>query len=178
MAQAKVRLIAVYCEIAMNSYDPHDHAFRCAVPAEHGEAWLVVGWHRHPVRVTELSRNGFTIQVRNKTYAKCREGKKALLHYQGEIWEVVCTSTFRMVDDYAEISLHRLADRTKVRGPRSSLCSLLPIANVTADPVLPLALLVSFLFACLALPGMGDSLGTAPKIRKVVQDVWRSTAGR
>lgn len=153
------------------------HAFRCSVVPENSAARLTMGWRNYKVRVIDTSREAFTLEVDAKTYGRIKEGTKAVLEYNQEHWEVQCTALFQMLNGQLNVSMARVKDCSRVRGPRPTFWSLLPVANATADPVLPLALLLSLLFACVALPGMGDSIGTAPKIRKAVQDVWRRTLG-
>jgi hypothetical protein len=152
-------------------------AFRCTVLPEQSAAQLRLGWSVRPVRVIDTSREAFTLDVDQSTFRRIKEGRQGMLHFQGETWEVVCTAVFQLVDDQFHVSMARIRDCTAVRGPKTTFWSLLPMTNAAANPTLPLAMLLSLLFACLALPGMGDSLGTAPQIRKVVQDIWRRTTG-
>jgi hypothetical protein len=153
------------------------HAFRCTVVPENSAACLTIGWRQHKVRVIDTSREAFTLEVNPNTFAKVTEGSRAVLDYNDESWEVQCIALFQMLNGQLNVSMARIRECSKIRGPRATFWSLLPMANATRDPVLPLALLLSLLFACVALPGMGDSIGTAPKIRKAVQDVWRKTLG-
>lgn len=152
-------------------------AFRCSVDPAQSAGRMRLGWRAHNVRVIDTSRDAFTVQVSATTFYRFHEGSRAVLEFNGETWDVQCTALFRMIDDRYHLTMARVKDRTTVCGPKSSWWSLLPGTGTAKDPVLPLALLVSFLLACVALPGMGDSLGTAPKIRKVVQDVWRRATG-
>jgi hypothetical protein len=152
-------------------------AFRCTVLPEQSAASLRVGMSRRRVRVTDTSRDAFTLDVDYATFRRLKEGCRATLEFQGETWEVECTATFQLIDEQYHVSMARIRDRTRVRGPKTTFWSLLPTTNAASSPALPLALLLSFFFACVALPGMGDSLGTAPKIRKVVQDIWHRATG-
>jgi hypothetical protein len=161
----------------MTNGETNRSAFRCAVLPEQSAARLRLGMTSRPVRVTDTSREAFTLDVDYATFRRLAEGRRATLEYQGETWDVVCTATFQLMDQQYHVSLARVRDRTRVRGPKTTFWSLLPTTNAAASPALPLALLLSFLFACVALPGMGDSLGTAPKIRKIVQDIWHRATG-
>lgn len=148
-------------------------AYRCTVVPEQSAASLRLGWKNYPTRVIDTSRDAFTLQVDAQVFRKVKEGTRGVLEYHGEVWEVECAAVFRLMDDQYHISMLRRKDLTHVQVPKSSLWSIVPRPTNETDPVLPMALLVSFLFACVALPGMGDSLGTAPKIRKAIQDVWQ-----
>lgn len=148
-------------------------AYRCTVVPEQSAANLRLGWKNYSTRVIDTSRDAFTLEVDARVFQKVKEGTRGVLEYHGEVWDVECVAVFRLMDDQFHITMLRRNDRTHVRVPKSSLWAILPRPNNETDPVLPLALLVSFLFACVALPGMGDSLGTAPKIRKAIQDVWQ-----
>lgn len=161
----------------MTNSDINRAAFRCTVVPEQSAARLRLGWRTYAVRVVDTSREAFTLDVDRSIYSRLEEGRRGTLTYQDETWEVMCRAVFRHVDDQYHVSMARLRDCTRVRGPQPSFWSLLPRSNAESSPALPLALLLSLLFACVALPGMGDSLGTAPKIRKVVQDVWRRATG-
>jgi hypothetical protein len=152
-------------------------AFRCTVAPEQSAGRMQLGWRYHDVRVIDTSREAFTLQVSAATFRRIKEGSRAVLEFNGENLDVECKDLFRMMDERFHVTMARVRDRTTVRGPRTSFWSLLPTINTSTDPVLPLALLISFLLACVSLPGMGDSLGTAPLIRKAVQDVWRKTTG-
>ncbi len=153
-------------------------AYRCTVVPECSEGQLKAGWYSFPVRVIDTSREAFTLEVKPQAFRRLKEGARATLDFNDEMWEVECTAVFQLANGQYSVSMARVKDLTKIRGPRASLSSMLPVPNPTADPVLPLALLVAFLFACVALPGMGDRLGTAPKIRSAIQGAWRSTLGR
>lgn len=152
-------------------------AFRCTLIPEHSAGALRLGCRWQDVCVIDTSRDAFTLEVGAATFRRIREGTRAVLRHNGETWDVQCTALFQMVDERYHVTMARIRERTGVRGPKSSLWSLLPTINTSADPVLPLALLISFIIACIALPGMGDSLGTAPKVRQIVQDVWRKATG-
>ena len=152
-------------------------AFRCNVVPEQSAGSLRLGWRRYNIRVVDTSRDAFTLEVSAAVFGRIREGSRAVLETNGEVWDVECTALFRMIYDRYHVTMARIKDRTSVRGPKTTFGSLIPRLNVASDPVLPLALLVSFLIACVSLPGMGDTLGTAPKIRKAVQDAWRKTLG-
>lgn len=155
----------------------HQGAFRCTVVPEQSAARLRLRLRSHRVRVIDTSREAFTLEVDQAIFSRLKEGTRGTLEYQDEKWEVVCTAVFRLVENQFHVSMARISERTQIQGPKPTFRALLPKSNAESSPALPLALLLSFLFACVALPGMGDSLGTAPKIRKVVQDVWRRATG-
>lgn len=161
----------------MTNSDINRSAFRCTVVPEHSAARLWLGWRSYPVRLVDTSREAFTLDVDGDIFSRLKEGRRGILEFQGERWEVVCTAFYRHIDEQYHASMARVRDCTRVRAPKPSFWALLPRANAESSPALPLALLLSLLFACVALPGMGDSLGTAPKIRKAVQDVWRRAVG-
>ncbi len=152
-------------------------AFRCNVVPENSHGSMKVGWSWQDVRVLDTSRDAFTVEVKHSVFRRLKEGCRTVLRFNDEIWQVECTAVFQLVSGKISLTMTRIKDLTQMHGPKSNIWSVLPLPNPTADPVLPLALLISFLFACVALPGMGDTLGTAPKIRKVVQDVWRKSTG-
>jgi hypothetical protein len=72
------------------------------------------------------------------------------------------------------VVLERIAELTPVKmpSPWTTLFSLQISRNT--DPKFLLALMVAFIVVCLALPGIGDKLGTAPRIKNGVGTFLRA----
>ena len=149
-------------------------AFRCAIAPENSAAKLKVGGKQYDVSVLDTSRSGFTISLPSKQ-ANRLDGKKALeLRFRDEQWEVAKQSAYNESPAVTHVGLHRVRDLTKIEEPSSWGFTLLPKFASNTDPFFLLYLMVAFLVACICLPGVGDSLGTAPKVRKGIHSVLDS----
>ncbi len=144
-------------------------AFRCPVAPEKAGAQLKIGHKLHLVAVLDTSRDGFTLRADEGTASKLKDGGQYVLYFAGEIWEVRKESHYEDGGDIL-IGLRRLQEISKVKAP-SSWNWFSYQRKVQSDPALLLYLMLMFLFACIALPGMGDSLGTAPRIKSGIHVV-------
>ena len=81
--------------------------------------------------------------------------------------------SFSKVGDSCHVYFDRIRERTKIKVPRASFDYLLPKYDPRADPELLLFLTLALIVSVVSLPGIGDQLGTAPKVRKGVNAVWK-----
>jgi len=162
----------------MSSVETPSSAFRCPVPLERSAASLRLGWRDCPVNVIDTSRESFTVQVSRKLFRRFSEGTRAVLSFHGETWDVQCTALLQLADDKYHLSLLRLIDRSVMKTPRSSTGLFTSVAGKGYDPTLTIAMFAALVLACVALPGTGDKLGTAPVIRKALNHTWHMALGR
>ena len=147
-------------------------AYRCSVAPENSAAKLKIGHKFYDINVVDTSRNGFTVRVSNRTFGKLREGSKYVLRHAGETWLVSKQSHYNETDKSTQVGFARLQDLTPVEKPKTSLLQVFSSkAHGSSDPAFLLYLMLAFLFACVALPGMGDNLGTAPRIRDGIREI-------
>lgn len=156
-------------------------AFRCSIPPEHSAAKLKVGRRFHSVSIVDTSRNGFTLRAPTALANKLKLDSCYDLYFAGERWEVRLESRYSESSESMTMGCSRVRDLTKLRSPSSWCLPLLPKQDAQSDPTFLLYLILAFLVAVFCLPGMGDGLGTAPKVRKGVntlvdvgQDLWKN----
>lgn len=147
-------------------------AFRCTVAPENSAATLVVRGKKNPVRVLDTSREGFTIQVTEKIVSKLKRGKVYRLLFNGEDWQVAKESHYT-ADGKVNVGLQRLQEVTKIKVPNTWF-TFFKKSPTESDPTLVVYLMIAFLIACIAMPGLGDNLGTAPRLRDGIQMVFRA----
>lgn len=152
---------------------PHDDrgAFRCTIPPENAAARLKVGSKWHDVAIQDASRSGYTVQVPQRVAKKIKDNARYVLKYRGEEWEIERQSSFSDSDEHVNVGFSRIRELTKLTEPKSSIWSFVPQVSSQTDPTFLFFLMLAFLIACLSLPGVGDGLGTAPKIQKGVRSV-------
>lgn len=149
-------------------------AFRCAIPPENSSAQLKIGKKCYQVSVLDTSRTGFTVVAPNRVAKKLKEKAVYQLSFSGEKWEVGKRSSYRENDRDVHVGFHRIRELTKLKPPKSSLWDYAPKFDSNADPSFLMFLIVVFVIACVSLPGIGDGLGTAPKVRDGVRAVLGS----
>jgi hypothetical protein len=145
--------------------------YRCRVAAELAAGKLRVGWHRLDVLVDEKSIDGYTIRIKPQDLAKIKFQRKAwVLEHFEERSEVHPEWFLNHSGESIQMGLRRLADVTPL--PHAELSPLRCIFSVRAllrrvlgTPELLLGGAALILLMLLTLPGFGDQLGTAPRIR-------------
>lgn len=152
-------------------------AFRCAIAPEHSAAQLRIGRRKFQVNVLDTSRDSFTIRCSTRIASKIQRGSVVRLEFRGEKWTIERESLYNESAEFAHVGCRRVQDITPIRAPRSSLFpSLLPRFSTTNDPALMMYLLIAFMVACVSLPGLGDSIGTAPRIRDGLKAIMKSVS--
>lgn len=146
-------------------------SFRCAVASEDGAAQLKINGKLHNCQVTNTSREGFGIRIARKVGSGINHRTRMELLYRNEKWEVTKGWEFQDNDHEMAIGLARVREVSKLKSPSSMGFSLIPRISANTDPSFLVALLVAFLLTCLCLPGIGDNLGTAPKVRSGVNSM-------
>jgi len=152
--------------------DPQDAGFfRCPVQADQSKAVIRVGHRKAMAMVQETSIDGFTVLVPPKYGSVLKVGRPWLLEYQGARIEVHPQWFFNSPDGRVQMGLRRMRDLTPPEPIRRSL--LLRYAGRRyEDPSYSAAVFGGFvlaLFTLMALPGLGDSLGTANRIQSAVR---------
>jgi hypothetical protein len=150
-------------------------SYRCVIPAEVGAAKLKINGTLVECRVTDASRDAFGICISNK-YARKLLGRKPRLelYFRSERWRVSVHSHYQETDTLLNVGLDRVCELTKPRLPSGfgGICGTAQV-SLASDPSFLLALMVAFLLTCICLPGIGDSLGTAPRVREGVNNMVR-----
>lgn len=147
------------------------HFFRCPVQSENSQALIRVGRRKSSAVVQETSIDGFTVLVSPRDASRLSVGRAWVLEYEGTKTEVHPQWFFNAPDGHVQMGLRRLRDLTKPAPIRSSLLTRYG-GRRYEDPSYAAAVFGGFvllLFSLMALPGLGDRLGTSDRI----QDAFR-----
>ena len=145
--------------------------FRCPVQDAQSKAGIRVGRRKATVTVQETSIDGFTVLVPPSASGKLKVGRPWLLIYQGARIEVHPQWFFNSPDGRVQMGLRRLRDLTPPEPIRRSLLARCA-GKRYEDPSYAAAVYGGFvlmLFSLLALPGLGDTLGTSQRIQNAVR---------
>lgn len=147
-------------------------AYRCSIIPENSLAKLKVGRSKTKAQLIEVSRTGFTVAIPRKLARKISPSSRCELSFGSEVWAVRKSSC---VDEgkFSHVQFDRVREKTKIKLPRAYLGYLLPKFDPKSEPELLLFLMLSFIVCVVSLPGVGDQIGTAPKVRKGIQVVWK-----
>ncbi|MEM8733272.1 MAG: hypothetical protein AAGG44_03570 [Planctomycetota bacterium] len=148
-------------------------AYRCVVAPERSRARIRVGKKRYLVTALFTSRIGFTIQTTPQLAKKLRYDRVYTLEFGGEVWEVFKESQYQD-GDMTQVGLTRGKEKTKLRQPSTSIPIFLSKRDTHSDTSFLMYLCMILIVACIALPGIGDSLGTAPRIQRGLQMLFAS----
>lgn len=149
-------------------------AFRCLIPKEQSNATLRVGSKRYPCNVLDTSRNSFSVRLPAKLKSSVGRADHLELLFNEEHWVVDAESSYSTENGFIVFGLSRQQDLTKLKVPKSSGFGLIGGTKTNADPSFIFALILALLFACICLPGIGDKLGTAPKVKKGLHSLYES----
>ncbi|MFO0939422.1 MAG: hypothetical protein U0930_01510 [Pirellulales bacterium] len=147
--------------------------YRCLIPPEDCACRLRVGRKDIVCELIDLSREDFRVRIPRKVERAVRKARRIELRYHGERWLV------KLVPNHTEqepgvYMLIRIDELTPVQMPSPwAALSAMRMSRDT-DPRFVLALMLALIFACLSLPGIGDQLGTAPRIKDGLHSVMRS----
>ena len=148
--------------------------YRCPVHEDHAEAVLCSGRRRLKVLVQETSIDGFTVLVEPHDANCLIIGRPWVLEYEGARVEVHGQWFFNFPDGDFQMGLRRLRDLTKPQSQTQPFFSKgrhSGIHDLGFSGVVYSGILLA-IFLVLAMPGLGDALGTAPKIESAVMWLW------
>jgi hypothetical protein len=152
------------------SQSPNEY-FRCPIQSELADARIRSGRRLFRVTVQETSIDGYTVLVGPKESQKLKVGKPWVLEFQDSFTEVHPQWFFNAADGNIQIGLRRMRDVTPPPRVRRSL--LVRWGGFRyADPSISSAMYGGFvllMFSLLALPGLGDQLGTSSRIQAALK---------
>ncbi|MEM8670649.1 MAG: hypothetical protein AAGG48_24195 [Planctomycetota bacterium] len=128
----------------------------------------------------ETSIDGFTVLMSPRVSSKLKVGRPWLLMYDGAKIEVHPQWFFNAPDGQVQIGLRRLRDLTPPAPIRVSLLARLG-GRQCADPSVSAVAFGGFvlvLFCLMALPGLGDRLGTSDRIQDGLNWIMGALGGR
>ncbi len=155
---------------------PHanESYFRCPIASDCAEARLKIGWRHVKVVVQDASIDGFTILVPAKSAQRLKVGAPWLLEFDGSRIETHAQWFYHGHDGTTQIGLRRMRDVTPVQHIGSWYTGLLPSRShgSMTDSTVAYAGLTILLFLVMAMPGLGDQLGTAPRIQSAASSIY------
>ena len=154
--------------------------FRCPVQADQGDATIRIGRRRQTVTVQETSIDGFTVLVPPSGAKHLKVGKPWVLDFDGTRFEVHAQWFFHAPDGHVQVGLRRLRDLTQPDPIKVGWWSVSHDARGTGSAhssTLAFAGFVMFLITAMAMPGLGDKLGTADPMGDFVKTVFDGIGG-
>ncbi len=148
--------------------------YRCRVHEDQAAAVLRSRRCRVDALVQEMSIDGFTVLLRVEDVEQLAAGRAWVLEYAGATIEVEGEWFLNAHEGSVQIGLRRLRDLTRLENnsrPFFSRWKSTPIRGAGHCGLICSGLLLC-LFLVLALPSVGDALGTAPKIESAVLSIW------
>jgi len=150
---------------AVDHQDANFQRFR--VSEANSRAVVRDGRRKAHATVQETSIDGYTVLLSPKASSKLKVGRPWLLEHEGARIEVHPQWFFNSPDGQVQIGLRRLRDLTPPDPIRASLLTRIGGSRCEDPSVSAVAFggFVLFLFCLMALPGLGDRLGTADRIQ-------------
>jgi len=149
--------------------DPDQGCFQCPVPPDQSAATLRCGCRQVAVTVAEASIDGFTVLVDAKLIGRLRFDRSWMLKHFDASFEVAPQWLYNEQNGAAQIGLRRMRDWSKPhRRSANSRFRRRFESGDDSNASLAFAGIALIVFVALALPGIGDSLGTAPRINSAI----------
>jgi hypothetical protein len=149
--------------------------YRCLVHNDDRSARLKIGVRNVDCELVDLSREDFHVRLPQHQMKLLRPEKRMELLYGGERWLVACCGNRHPMAD--TVYLNRIEELTPVRMPSAWRGLASAKLSQQTDPRFILTLMLAFIFSCIALPGLGDQIGTAPKVKKGIHSVIEAIKG-
>lgn len=140
--------------------------FRCPVVGDCAGASLKIGRRRIRVNVQDMSIDGFTVLIPSVSAKHLRVGVPWILEYDGTLTETLAQWFHHGLQGQTQVGLRRMRDLTPVTYIGSWYTGFLPSRSRSSggDATVAYAGFTILLFLTMAMPGLGDYLGTAPRI--------------
>ncbi len=149
--------------------------YRCRVQPDVATATICSGRRRIPAQLQEQSIDGFTLLVKPKDALRLQVGKTWILKTQGENTRIHAQWMYQTDDGHLQLAVRRLEDLTpQQEDDHRSLAWFSRDTRRAGDSSgneIAFTGIVLLLLMALSLPGLGDQLGTAPKIQATVRSI-------
>jgi hypothetical protein len=142
--------------------------YRCPIESDQSAAKLKLGWGTVRASVLEKSINGYSLLVKLRYGKKMRLGKRLTMQFDGTTVEVqVQRVSPAEQKGYSNIGLSLTKDLTKPESVKSSWWPSLRPSQKGGEGTAQIAFagFVLVLFCAMAMPGLGDKLGTSDRIQ-------------
>ena len=147
------------------------------IPSDDSLAIVRLGGRRLVCQLLDMSRDDFHVRLPENRIQQLRRAKQVELHYHGERWRVEVVHDARSAVLSDSVFLKRLEELTPQQLPSPWTSFSTSGLSQQTDPRFILTLMLALIFACLALPGLGDHLGTAPKVKKGIHSIVEAFKG-
>lgn len=146
---------------------PASQSFRCPVQSDQSQAVIRVGRRRARATLQETSIDGFTVLVAPRDAWKLKVGRPWVLEYEGARIEIHPQWFFNAPDGHVQMGMRRLRDLTRPERIHRSWLTRFGGRRYESPSYSAAAYggFVLVLFMLLALPGLGDHLGTSDRIQ-------------
>lgn len=154
--------------------------FRCPVQADQSRGTIRIGRRSIEASVQEASIEGFTVLVEPKYSKRLSVGIPWVLQYNGAKFEIQAQWFFHAPDGQVQIGLRRLRDLTEPEHVRSwwVLSGARRGMEDAGHSTVAFAGFVLVVCVSLALPGIGDKLGTADHINDTFRWILEVVSNR
>ncbi len=152
--------------------------YRCKISADCSAGSLIIGRRKVNVIIQETSIDGFTIVVPARAAKRLKVGTPWILDYDGTKTETHAQWFYHSPDGETQIGLRRLRDVTPEPQIGAWYSPLLPTrsrASMT-DSSVAYAGFALVLFIVMAMPGVGDHLGTASHIEDAANWIYHGVS--
>ncbi|QDT11387.1 hypothetical protein [Planctomycetes bacterium K23_9] len=145
--------------------------YRCPIDADQSAAKLKIGRSTVRASVLEKSIDGYSLLIKKRYAKRLRLGSQFRMNYDGTSMQVQVRRISDAEKGYRNIGLALTKDLTKPPQLKSSWWPSLRPSQKTSEGTAQIAFagFVLLLFCAMAMPGLGDRLGTSDRI----QDAFR-----
>ena len=140
--------------------------YRVPVDSESSAATILVGRRKIPAVILEKAIDAFSVMVKARHAKHLREAEIVKIVFDGSTYQAVVQRIGEKEDGNVKIGLIQTQDLTKPPKIRSSWFTRSGRRDSTADTAtIAFGGFVLVLFCCMAMPGLGDRLGTSKRIQ-------------
>jgi hypothetical protein len=140
---------------------------------------MCVGKRKLQAQVQESSIDGFTVLIKAKDARKLRIGDPWILEFDESRLEVIGQWFFNSPGGFVQVGLRRLRDLTPEPVFKTPFWSRFSTSKASASVTSPAAFggFTIVLFLALALPGLGEQIGSASHIQEAVHWLFAEVTG-
>ena len=143
--------------------------YRCCIATKDSAGKLRIAGKWYSACVLDTSATGYRVRVPYSVGKQMWGRRTGVLDFGGEQWEVEVKSRCTEDSQFTDLGFIRTKELTRYPAPTSWPFLSDSNANLHSDPAFLGFLVVAFITAVVCLPGVGDSLGTAPRVKTVIQ---------
>ena len=147
--------------------------FRCPISDEKRSVTVRLGRKTIAAEMLEESISGFTLAVPKNIGKKAKSAKKLTVEYDAGLYEVEFESSNPFDKGRVRIGVRRVRDLTKPATIKNTFLTQMFAPSLNAQSAaVAYGGFVLVLFSVLAMPGLGEKLGTAPRIEAAAKSMY------